>query len=106
MNSVYTLIMIAAVSTGVWLSRRTQAGLPLSHKQRLGIGLGAFCGAMLGAKLPFVLADWEGLRTGTAWFSDGKTIMCGLVGAYFGVELTKWALEIRVTTGDTFAAPV
>jgi phosphatidylglycerol:prolipoprotein diacylglycerol transferase len=98
--------MGAALLICTLLLRRSQEKLALLKWEKLAIGLGAFCGAMLGAKLPFVLADWEGLRAGTAWFSDGKTIMCGLVGAYFAVELTKWALEIRVKTGDTFAAPV
>jgi phosphatidylglycerol:prolipoprotein diacylglycerol transferase len=102
----YPLLMGAALLACTLLLRRSQEKLALSKWEKLAIGLGAFCGAMLGAKLPFVLADWEGLRSGAAWFSDGKTIMCGLVGAYFGVELTKWALEIRVKTGDTFAAPV
>jgi len=102
----YPLLMGAAMLACGVLLRRSQEKLALSRWEKLAIGLGAFCGAMLGAKLPFVLADWEGLRSGTAWFADGKTIMCGLVGAYFGVELTKWALEIRVKTGDTFVAPV
>jgi phosphatidylglycerol:prolipoprotein diacylglycerol transferase len=31
--------------------------------------------------------------------------MCGLVGAYFGVELAKWTLEINIRTGDSFAVP-
>ena len=61
---------------------------------------------MIGSKLPFVLSDWEGLRSGAAWFSDGKTIMFGLVGGYAGVELAKAILQIRVKTGDTFAVPV
>jgi phosphatidylglycerol:prolipoprotein diacylglycerol transferase len=61
---------------------------------------------MLGAKLPFVLADWPGLLSGAALLSDGKTIMFGLVGGYFGVELAKWALDVRVKTGDSFAVPV
>jgi phosphatidylglycerol:prolipoprotein diacylglycerol transferase len=65
-----------------------------------------FCGAMIGAKLPFVLADWDGLVTGAAWFSNGKTILCGLVGGYFGVELAKWLVGVRVKTGDSFAVPV
>ena len=98
--------MIAAAATGAWLSRRTQASLPLSSEQKLGIGLGAFCGAMIGAKLPFVLSDWQGFLSGTAWFTDGKTILLGLVGGYFGVEIAKWALDIRVKTGDSFAVPV
>ena len=98
--------MVAAVTTGVVLSRRTQGSLGLSRGERFGIGLGAFCGAMIGAKLPFVLADWEGLLSGRAWFDSGKTIVFGLVGGYFGVELAKWALAIRLKTGDSFAVPV
>jgi phosphatidylglycerol:prolipoprotein diacylglycerol transferase len=105
-NPAYTLIMMLAVGTGVFLSRRTQRGLELTVGQKVGVGLGAFCGAMLGAKLPFVLADWEGMLSGAAWFADGKTILCGLVGGYFGVELVKWTLDIRVKTGDSFAVPV
>jgi len=105
-NPLYTLIMMLAVGTGAYLSRRTQRGLPLSSGEKVGFALGAFCGAMLGAKLPFVLADWEGLLSGAAWFADGKTILCGLVGGYFGVELAKWTLDIRVKTGDSFAVPV
>jgi len=106
LNFDYTLIMIAAVATGAWLSRRTQAVLPLSPAIRFGIGLGAFCGAMIGAKLPFVLSDPQGILSGAAWFADGKTILCGLVGGYLGVEIAKWALEIRIKTGDSFAVPL
>jgi phosphatidylglycerol:prolipoprotein diacylglycerol transferase len=105
-DPTYAGIMALAIATGVALSRRSQAGLGLEWWERAGIGLGAFCGAMIGAKLPFVLSDWEGLRSGAAWFSDGKTILLGLVGGYFGVETAKWALDIRVKTGDSFAVPV
>jgi phosphatidylglycerol---prolipoprotein diacylglyceryl transferase len=106
MNWTYAGIMVLAVATGAAISRLTQSRLGLTWWERAGIGLGAFCGAMIGAKLPFVLADWDGLLSGAAWFSDGKTIMFGLVGGYFGVEVAKWALEIRVKTGDSFAVPV
>ena len=102
----YSLIMLAAVGTGAVLGRFTQQGLPLSAYDRLGISVGAFCGAMIGAKLPFVLADWEGFLSGWAWLASGKTILCGLVGGYFGVETAKWALDVRVKTGDSFAVPV
>ena len=98
--------MLTAVVVCALLLRRTQARLPLGGWQKLGIGIGAFCGAMLGAKLPFVLADWEGMRSGAVWFSHGKTIIFGLVGGYFGVVVAKWVLEIRVKTGDSFAVPV
>jgi len=98
--------MAAAVATGIWLSRRLPSTLALNSSERLGIGLGAFCGAMIGAKLPFVVSDWDGFLSGAAWFSDGKTIICGLVGGYVGVEAAKWALGITEKTGDSFAVPV
>src|SRR4029453_1935532 len=83
----YTLVMLAAVVVMSLLLRRWQARLPLAWWEKLAIGVGGFCGAMIGAKLPFVLSDWAGLVSGTAWLSDGKTIMCGIVGGYLGVEL-------------------
>jgi phosphatidylglycerol:prolipoprotein diacylglycerol transferase len=105
-DPIYVLIMAAAVLTGIVLARWTQSALPLTRREKLFIGLGAFCGAMIGAKLPFVLADWDGLVSGAAWFSNGKTILCGLVGGYFGVEVAKWMLGVRTKTGDAFAVPV
>lgn len=98
--------MMAAIAVMSWLLRRWQAKLPLPAWQKLGLGVGGFCGAMIGAKLPFLYSDWTGLVSGTAWLADGKTIMCGIVGGYFGVELAKWTLDIRIKTGDTFAVPV
>ena len=86
---MYPVIMLSAILVAAVLVRRNQSGLPLSFREKLVIGLGAFCGAMIGAKLPFALSDWEGVLDGTTWFSNGKTILFGLVGGYFGVELAK-----------------
>jgi len=73
-SPVYTLIMMCAVGAGVYLSRKTQRTLPLAPGEKMGIGLGAFCGAMLGAKLPFVLSDCSagrrGFRTARPFSSD------------------------------------
>ncbi len=102
----YTLLMLIAIGLMSVLLRKSQAKLPLLWWQKLGLGIGGFCGAMLGAKLPFVLADWRNLDSGASWFADGKTIMFGIVGGYLGVEVAKWTLEIRIRTGDTFAAPI
>jgi phosphatidylglycerol:prolipoprotein diacylglycerol transferase len=98
--------MLLAVITGVALSRYSQRSLGLGLRERVGIGIGAFCGGMIGAKLPFALADWEGLFTGQAWFDNGKTILFGLVGGYLGVEVAKWSLGVQTKTGDSFAVPV
>jgi phosphatidylglycerol:prolipoprotein diacylglycerol transferase len=73
-------------------------------RKRLGIALGAFIGGAFGAKLPFVFDAEQGPLLG--WISDGKTITTGLMGAYLGVEIAKWLLDVRIKTGDTFALPL
>jgi hypothetical protein len=106
MDWTYAAIMLAAVAAGWTLFQRQsrQPGVP--RWQLAAIALGAFCGGMIGAKLPFVLSDWEGFLSGTAWFADGKTILAGLVGGYFGAEATEWALGIRTKMCDVFAVPL
>ncbi|WP_165224668.1 prolipoprotein diacylglyceryl transferase [Aquisphaera insulae] len=102
----YAAIMLAAILTAILLRRGPGRLLPLPLGQRLGIALGAFCGMMIGAKLPFALADWEGLKSGAAWLDNGKTILAGLVGGYLGVETAKALLGVTIKTGDSFAVPV
>src|SRR4029077_124297 len=99
-------IIVLAVTAAACIARYSQRGLGLSSTERLGVGLGAFCGAMIGAKLPFVFSDWDEFISGAAWFSNGKTILLGLAGGYFGVEVAKWCLGIRTRTGDSFVVPV
>jgi phosphatidylglycerol:prolipoprotein diacylglycerol transferase len=103
--AVYPWIMLASLATAIALRARTPQPSGLSPRERLGIGLGAFCGAMIGAKLPFALADPEALLSGRAWLENGKTIVFGMVGGYLGVELAKAILGVRVKTGDGFAVP-
>ncbi len=102
----YALIMLVAVFVSWYLNRKMQQRLPLGRRERLGIALGAFCGSMIGAKIPYLLADWEGMLSGRAWFADGKTILFGMVGGYFGVEIAKAILDVRIKTGDSFVVPV
>jgi prolipoprotein diacylglyceryltransferase len=102
--ALYPWVILLAIVASALLSRRYPSRL--STRDRLLVGFGAFTGAMIGAKLPFVLSDWEGLVSGGAWFSSGKTILAGLVGGYLGVELAKMAGGIQAKTGDGFAVPV
>ena len=103
---LYPLIMLASVLTAVALGRGRDRALGLTPHERTVIRLGAFCGAMIGAKLPFALSDLPGLLTGRVWLENGKTIVFGLVGGYLGVEIAKAWLGVRVKTGDSFAVPV
>ena len=107
----YAAIMLAAVAIAGWLSRGRQVRLGLSLRQRLMIGLGGFTGAFLAAKLPFVFSyfvegDWPAVFSGRALFSDGKTILLGLAGGYFGVEAGKWYSGVKIGTGDSFAVAI
>ena len=106
MSLAYPIFMGIALIMGILISRKSQGHLGLQRWERVGILFGALCGAMLAAKLPFVLWDWDGFVSGMAWFQNGKTILCGLAGGYFGVVVAKWSLGIHVRTGDSFAVPV
>ena len=106
MNIAYPLIMMLAVTAAAVVSRFTQAQLPIARRDRFLIGLAAFCGAFLAAKLPFLMTGLAAGMRGGVWFSGGKTIMLGLVGGYAGVEFAKAYLRIKTKTGDSFAIPV
>ena len=106
MNWTYAGIMLAAWATAFGLLFLTRQPLGVDRRGLAAIALGAFCGGMIGAKLPFVLADWPGFLSGTAWFDDGKTIVSGLLGGYFGAMVTEWALGIQGLACDLLAAPL
>lgn len=76
---LYPILMMSALATGVWLKGRQKPDPRLSPFESLWIGLGAFIGAMVMAKLPFVLLDPDGMRDGSVFFMSGKTILFGLV---------------------------
>jgi len=104
---LYGSIMVLAVVVAWLLLRRRQIKLELDFHQRSGLAYAGFVGAMLGAKVPFLLeADWESLTNGTLWLSDGKTILGGIFGGYLAIEITKWMMGIHQKTGDSFAVPL
>jgi len=100
------MIMAAAVATGLVIYSRTRQSLDLNAREKFGIAIGAFCGGMIGAKLPFLLADWQGFISGAAWFDNGKTIVSGLVGGYLGVQVAEWTMGIQAKMCDSLAVPL
>ncbi|MDE2140997.1 MAG: prolipoprotein diacylglyceryl transferase [Elusimicrobia bacterium] len=102
----YPLIMAASLAVGAVLGRREQRNLGLTRFQKAALSFGAFCGAMIGAKLVFLLVDPRASRDFLALFGGGKTILGGILGGYFGVELAKWTLELKLKTGDSYVVPV
>ena len=79
-------------------------------EQRGIVIAGGLIGGMLGAKLLAVVQHLDLLWTGQAdvgmLLISGKTIVGALLGAVFGVEVTKKILKIETATGDAFAYPL
>jgi phosphatidylglycerol:prolipoprotein diacylglycerol transferase len=98
----YCLFMLLALGVFM-LSRRllpappALAARPWWHRTVLAVA--CLAGGVFGAKLPFAARDG-------VWLGDGKTLTTGLAGAYLAVELAKFALGLRVKTGDGFALPL
>jgi phosphatidylglycerol---prolipoprotein diacylglyceryl transferase len=104
----YLAFMLVALAAFV-LARRlfpSPRPAPLTRLEKLTLGLAAFVGGTLSAKLPFVWGLSSGLWDWSTWASDGKTITTGLVGAYLAVEVTKLLLGIKAKTGDGVAVPL
>lgn len=101
----YPALMVGSLAAGAAASRLQGAELQLDGRQKAALGLGAFGGAMLAAKLPYVLASGLPLWEAAAWHTPGKTILAGLAGGYLGVEAAKSLAGVSVKTGDWFAVP-
>ena len=108
-RAAYAIFMALALVTALVVRRLIPKPSPYAELpawKRAAIGAAAFAGGVLGAKLPFVLTGEEGLFTGVAWLSDGKTIVAGFGIGYLAVEIVKLAVGVRAKTGDTFALPL
>ena len=98
--------MLVAVGTGAILSRHYKASLPIDTFTKVWIGLCAFTGAILTAKLPFLIPGLPGFHAADGFLIGGKTILFGMVGGYAGVEWAKHSLGLKLKTGDTFVVPI
>lgn len=104
-RALYPLVIALGLAISYWALRHRVSKSLLDSEQRAAIGLAAFVGAMIGSKVPFLFSTADS-GLGWFWLADGKTILGGIFGGYFSVELTKIALNVRVRTGDNFAVPV
>lgn len=102
---LYGVVTFAGLIIGgfVWATRfRATPGA-------FSIFIGALLGAYAGAKILFLLAEWERVFSDPNWLylaASGKTIVGALLGGYVGVELAKGLIGHREATGDWFAVGV
>lgn len=105
-RALYVGLMALSIAAALLLSRGRRSPSPLTNWQRLAIAFGALVGGTFFAKLPYVLSDWDGLVSGSAWLDNGRTLTLGLAGGYLGVEVAKLLVGVKQKTGDALALPL
>jgi prolipoprotein diacylglyceryltransferase len=80
---------------------------PISDENRLWIMLGAMLGALIGSRVIAVLETPEVLHhLNFSVLYQSKTIVGGLLGGLFGVELIKKIISVNVASGDVYVIPI
>jgi len=100
-----TLAFLAGFRYYLWL-RKNQSDV-INSEHRLWIILGATLGALLGSRIVGILEnpvftlplDWVAMY-------QSKTIVGGLLGGLWGVELTKKIIGEQQSSGDLFVFPL
>lgn len=80
---------------------------PISDEDRLWIMLGAMLGALIGSRVIAVLETPEVLHyLSFSVLYQSKTIVGGLLGGLFGVELIKKIIGVNIASGDVYVIPI
>ena len=85
---------------------RRQSKDHISSDNRLSIILGAIVGALLGSRLVGFLENPFAEIPSWMYLLNVKTIMGGLFGGLLGVELMKWRIGEKQSSGDLFTLPL
>lgn len=103
--SAYGWLMLAGIAVSLMFWVRLAR-----HDSRLiGVYAGGLVGAMVGAKVVFLMAEgWLYLHEENRWImlATGKSIVGALLGGYAGVEIAKRMVGYRDATADRFALVV
>ncbi|TCD11200.1 diacylglyceryl transferase [Pedobacter frigidisoli] len=80
---------------------------PISDENRLWIMLGAMLGALIGSRVVAVLETPEVLsHLSFSVLYQSKTIVGGLLGGLFGVEIIKKIIGVKIASGDIYVVPI
>ena len=92
-----------------YLFLRKKQGDIIENENRIWILIGATFGALLGSRLIGGLenpVEMFASKNILAYFYENKTIVGGLLGGLFGVELVKKIISERQKSGDLFTYPI
>jgi len=92
----------------IYRRERSTQGDPLPDDRRWLIIAAAAVGALLGARILGLIeqAPHSGLHWSDLLLPGGKTIVGGLLGGWFAVEIAKAVAGIKSRSGDLFAVPL
>lgn len=100
-----TLAFIIGVRVYYFLKRGITD--PISDENRLWIMLGAMLGALIGSRVVAVLETPAVLNhLSFSLVYQSKTIVGGLLGGLFGVEIIKKIIGVNVASGDIYVVPI
>jgi phosphatidylglycerol---prolipoprotein diacylglyceryl transferase len=101
-----SLAYFVSLRLALWRFRQNS----IASAQRGVVIAGGLIGGMIGAKILAIFQHLDLLWNGSVDLGmlliGGKTIVGALLGATFGVEVTKKLLKIETATGDVFAYPL
>jgi prolipoprotein diacylglyceryltransferase len=108
----HMVLELIGYSAGFQLYLRTRNRWPraaMPTEQNMWLIVGCVFGALFGSKGLALVESIDAYRPHLAdprtWIA-GKTIVGGLLGGWAGVELAKWRMHIRHSTGDAFVFPL
>jgi phosphatidylglycerol:prolipoprotein diacylglycerol transferase len=108
---LHLIFEIGAFAVGYAYFQRLRIGQgdAIAEEKRVWIIIGAAAGALLGSRVLGALEDPAKLAAdGWALFVafNNRTVVGGLLGGLFGVELTKKFIGVRTSSGDLFTFPL
>lgn len=105
--NLYGALALGGILITAWLwGRLTRHGSRHDDARLTWVYFAGLFGALVGAKLAFLLAEGWHYRDDWMALLSGRSITGGLLGGYAAVEIAKKALGYRRATGDVFAVIV
>lgn len=92
-----------------FLYLRKQQGDLISERNRLRLIIATILGALIGSRLLGALEDWSSLMASSNLLLHiyaSKTVLGGLLGGLWTVELAKWRIGEKKSSGDLFTFPL